>query len=182
VTREQTHSTDDPAFAEWLETTDDRFADAERRRVQVFVRSLLPPLGTKGTQEALIRRLDDLTAAEILDDVSVTVTGNRLCLCETCTGTDAGTNLLDSFNELNEWGGEFDASVAPFFETRELDASLTNETARALVPPRIAVALYCDESLAGVFPCEMGDSTLATADLVAALDRFCEGQEVVAGP
>ena len=72
--------------------------------------------------------------------------------------------------------------MAPFFETRELDASLTNETARALVPPRIAVALYCDESLAGVFPCEMGDSTLATADLVAALDRFCEGQEVVAGP
>ena len=182
MTRDRPHSTDDPAFTEWLETTDDRFADADRRRVDVFVRSLLPPLGSKGTQEALLQHLNDLTAEGILDDVSVTVTGNRLCLCETCAETDAGTHLLDSLRELDEWGGEFDASVTPFFETRALDSDLTDETARALVPPRITVALYCDETIAGVFPCEMGDSTFATEDLVAALDRLCEGQRAVAGP
>jgi len=182
VIRDHPHSTDDPAFAEWLETTNDRFADADRRRVDVFVRSLLPPLGSKASQEALIQRLDDLTGEGILDDISVTVTGNRLCLCETCAETDAGTHLLDSLDELDGWGREFDASVTPFFETRELDSSLTDETARALVPPRITVVLYCDESIAGVFPCEMGESTFATEDLVAALDRFCEGQRIVAGP
>ncbi|MFC7139029.1 HTH domain-containing protein [Halosimplex aquaticum] len=174
MTRDDTRPSGEPAFTRWLETTEDRFQRADTRRVTLFVRSMLPPLGAKGTQEALIRELNEHAAAGELDNVSVTVTGDRLCLCETCTGTDAGSSLLDRVRELDGWGREFDASVSRFFETRELDSSVAGETARALVPPRVAVALYCDGTLAGAFPCEMGDATVATRDFVAALNRFCE--------
>ncbi|WP_415381210.1 HTH domain-containing protein [Halosimplex sp. TS25] len=175
MTRDDTRPRDEPAFTKWLETTGERFERADARRVTVFVRSMLPPMGAKRTQEALLRTLREREAEGRLDDVSVTITGDRLCLCETCVGTDAGSSLLDSVSELDGWGREFDASASRFFETRELDSSVADETARALVPPRIAVALYCDETLAGVFPCEMGEATVGTADFLAALDRLCEG-------
>ncbi|WP_459191993.1 HTH domain-containing protein [Halosimplex sp. J119] len=173
MTRDRTQPTEDPAFSRWAETIEGRFEGADTRRVTVFVRSMLPPLGAKRTQEALIRELHDLEAEGQLDEVSVTVTGNRLCLCETCSGTDAGSSLLERVRELDGWGHEFDASVSRFFETRELDSSVAGETARALIPPRVAVALYCDDTLAGAFPCEMGESTVTTEDFLASLDRFC---------
>lgn len=167
-------------FAEWLERTRERFADADSRRVDVFVRSMMPPLGAKSRQERLIRRLDDLADAGDIDDVSVIVTGDRLCLCETCRGTDAEGALLERIRELGDWGDEHDASVEPFFETRDLDSSVAGETARALVPPRVAVALYCDGTLAGAFPCRMGESTFATRDFEVALVRLCEGRPTAA--
>ena len=140
---------------------------------------MLPPLGVKASQEALIERLQRLVAEGELDDVSVTVTGDRLCLCETCTGTDAGSTLVNRVRELDGWGREFDASPSRFFETRELHSSTTGESARALVPPGLVVALYCDGRLSGVFPCEMGDTTVATDDFLEALARFCESQRLV---
>lgn len=181
VTRDRTHPTEDPAFSRWEETTESRFERADTRRVTVFVRSMLPPLGAKRTQEALIRELHDLEAEGRLNEVSVTVTGDRLCLCETCSGTDAGAALLDRVRELDGWGREFDASASRFFETREIDSSVAGETARALVPPRVAVALYCDGALAGVFPCEMGASTVTTEDFLASLDRFCDAGSASSG-
>ncbi|WP_123533256.1 HTH domain-containing protein [Halosimplex salinum] len=163
-----------------MRSASDSFATADRRHVDVFVRSMLPPLGVKATQETLISRLDELSEESTIDGVSVKVTGNRLCLCGTCTETDAEAALLDRFRELDEWGDEFDASTSPFFETRTLDSSITNETARALVPPRVTVALYCDGTLTGVFPCEMDDSSYTVGDFISALDTLSEGQQLVA--
>ncbi|WP_135364045.1 HTH domain-containing protein [Halosimplex halophilum] len=165
-----------------MDATADRFATADERRVEVFVRSMLPPLGAKSRQEALIARLDELAAASALDGVSVTVTGNRLCLCDTCSGTDGGGDLIDRIAELDEWGDEYDATASPFFETRELDSSIAGETARALVPPRVSAALYCDEALAGVFPCRIGGREYTVADLVDALDRFAGERQLVVEP
>jgi hypothetical protein len=182
VTRQHADSTEGTKFGVWMERTDERFAAAEERRVEVFVRSMLPPLGAKGSQETLIERLDDLAECSAIDDVSMTVTGNRLCLCETCTGTDVGGELLDRVRELDEWGEEFDASPSPFVERRTLDSAVANQTARALVPPRVATALYCDDALAGVFPCRMGESNYAVADFLEALDRFAADRELVAEP
>ncbi|WP_436910118.1 HTH domain-containing protein [Halosimplex marinum] len=163
-----------------MDETAERFATADERRVEVFVRSMLPPLGVKSRQEALIARLDKLTGESALDAVSVTVTGNRLCLCDTCSGTDAGGDLLDRITEFDGWGDEYDATASPFFETRELDSAIAGETARALVPPRVCTALYCDGALAGVFPCRIGGREYAVADFLDALDRFSEERPLVA--
>jgi hypothetical protein len=166
-----------------MEATAAQFEAADDRRVEVFVRSMLPPLGVKSSQEALIARLDELVDEEAaLDSVSVSVTGDRLCLCETCSGTDVERELLDRIAELDAWGEAYDATASPFFETQELDSSIAGETARALVPPRVSVALYCDDALAGVFPCRIGDREYTVADFADALERFCEGRQLVVEP
>ncbi|QPV63609.1 hypothetical protein I7X12_02955 [Halosimplex litoreum] len=175
-------TTDRPAFRAWLDATADRFESADERRVEVFVRSMLPPLGAKSGQEALIARLDELTDESSLDAVSVTVTGDRLCLCETCAGTDTERALLDRIAELDEWGGDHDATASPFFEVRDLDSAMADETARALVPPRVTTALYCDDSLAGVFPCRIDGQEYAVADFADALHHFCEERQLVVEP
>ncbi|ELZ22329.1 hypothetical protein C475_17493 [Halosimplex carlsbadense 2-9-1] len=184
MTRDRSHSetTDRPAFRAWMDATADRFESADERRVEVFVRSMLPPLGAKSSQEALIARLDELADESSLDAVSVTVTGSRLCLCETCSGTDTESELLERIAELDEWGGDYDATASPFFETRELDSAMAEETARALVPPRVTAALYCDDALAGVFPCRIDGRKYAVADFADALDHFCEERQLVVEP
>lgn len=139
---------------------------------------MLPPLGVKASQERLLSRLDELESDSRLDDVSVTVTGDRLCLCETCTDTDAGSELVDRVRELAEWGDGRGASARQFFDRRTIDSGVTNETARALVPPRVSVALYCDDRLSGVFPCRMGGRSYAVDDFVEALEQFADGQRV----
>jgi len=160
----------------------DRFESADDRRVEVYVRSMLPPLGAKSAQEGLIERLETLSAESTIDGVSVTVTGDRLCLCETCAATDAERDLLDRIAEIDEWGDDHGATASPFFETRDLDSSMAGETARALVPPRVCAALYCDDALAGVFPCRIEGRSYAVTDLVDALDRFSEGRQLVVEP
>jgi len=162
--------------------TAERFAAADDRRVEVFVRSMLPPLGAKSCQEALIERFDELATESTLDGVSVSITGNRLCLCDTCSGTDAERDLLDRFADLDEWGAEYDATASSFFETKELDSSMTGETARALVPPRVSTALYCDGALSGVFPCRIEGREYTVADFADALEQFCEGRQLVVEP
>lgn len=99
---------------------------------------------------------------------------------------DAVAGILDengSF-ELGPGGDERPgfhcASTSPFFEARTLDSSIAGETARALVSPRMSVALYCDGDLSGVFPCEIGDVTVSVTDFVSTLAQLSDGQRIVA--
>lgn len=135
-------------------------------------------MGLKGSQERVFERLDDMVEQSRLDDVSVRVTGERLCLCETCTGTDAGGALLEAFRDLDDWGSGFDASVSQFFERPTIDSPIAGHTARALVPPRVTVALYVDESLSGAFPCRMGTETYSVEDFFEALQQFAATERV----
>lgn len=140
---------------------------------------MLPPLGAKSKQESVLTTLEELVDDGEIDEFTVTITGNRLCLCDTCMKTDAESTLINRFKELDEWGRDHDASTSPFFETRTLDSTMAGETARALVPPRLSVALYCDGELSGVFPCEMGDVTVSATDFVSTLAQLSEGQRIV---
>lgn len=160
------------AFETWAETTEEAFALAESRRVDVYVRSTLPPLGAKAGQERALRRLDAMVDRAVLDDLSVHVTGDRLCLCETCPACDAASPLVEAFGDFEEWGAAFDARAGQFFEVTAVSSSVADEHVRALVPPRVCVGLYLDESLSGVFPCRMGDRAYAVEDFFDALDGF----------
>lgn len=164
-----------------LGTVGEAFASSESRRVDVFVRSLLPPLSARHRQERLIRRLKSMAEQSQIEEVSVHVTGDRICLCETCRETDTGATLLDRLGELDDWGAD-DAAFSPFLETRELSSAVTDDHARALVPPRVTVALYCDDSLSGVFPCHAGDRTYCVGDFIDALDRVTDTGTPAADP
>lgn len=172
--------TDEPAYSSWVAATGDRFAAADTRRVDVFVRSMLPPLGANSSQEAVLANLESLADDGTIDDVSVTITGDRLCLCDLCRETAVEAAILDRIEEYSDWGREFDASPSHQFEVQTLDSSIACETARALVPPRVVVALYCDGTLSGVFPCRMGSTTVSATDFVATIEQFSEEKRIPA--
>lgn len=156
-------------FSAWKRAISDGFETAEDRHVSVYVRSTLPPLAAKSRQERVIDRLDDMTERGLLDGVELVVTGDRLCLCDTCTGTAGGDEVVDRVERLRDWQGPGEASAAPFFERREVSSDITGESATAIVPPRIAVALSFDGSLAGVFPCRVESEHYTVADFLGAL-------------
>lgn len=168
-------SDDTPAtagFETWRRALENAFTDANERSVTVYVRSTLPPLGAKSRQERVIDRLDALAERGIVDEVDLVVTGDRLCLCDTCTGTPGGAEVFDRVQRLREWRGPYDASATPFFELREFSSEIAGEHARAIVPPRVAVALSFDGSLVGVFPCRIGSETYSIDDFLETLSAL----------
>lgn len=169
-----TPSTDATPLGAWWSDVEQRMDAAASRRVDVYVRSLLPPHGARGCQRRVFDRLDALTQQSLLDDVSVHVIGERICLCDTCASTDAGANIVERIRELDGWGEEYGASTSRFFETRRFSSSITGEETHALVPPQVAVALRADDRLCGVFPCEMGGETYCVDDFVSAMQRLAE--------
>lgn len=164
-----TPSTDATPLGAWWNDVEQRLESAATRRVDVYVRSLLPPHGARNCQRRVFDRLDALAQRSLVDDVSIHVLGERICLCDTCASTDAGAAIVERIRELDAWGEEYDASTSRFFEKRQFSSSITGEETNALVPPRVTVALRADDRLCGVFPCEMGERTYCVDDFVSAM-------------
>lgn len=178
-------SDDTPAtggFEAWKRAVGEAFADGDRARVTVYVRSTLPPLGAKSRQERVLDRLDALADRGVVDEVELLVTGDRLCLCDTCTDVAGGSELLDRIERLREWRGPADATATPYFERRTVLSNIADESAHAIVPPRVAVALSIDDSLAGVFPCRIGAEHYAVEDFLDALSTLPVAELPVAEP
>ena len=148
----QADAEDSDGFRRWRETVLDALAGSDRARIEVYVRSLLPPPGAKESQTARIEELQSLVETTPVEAVSVSVWGERICLCETCTDLDTGTVIHDTVRDLESWGSEFDATARPFFERYRQRSSLTGHTYEGVVPPRVVVACYVDGRLRGVFP------------------------------
>lgn len=153
----------------WWERYRADLASRESHRIELFVRSLSPVPGTHRQRTELVRRLDDLDAAGLIDGYDVTVLGEELCLCETCREIAPGTYLRERLRELQEWGGDRASPLA--FTEREVNCSLTGEVYRVLVPPTTSLAAYVDGSLTAVFPCRIDGETYDVTDFVEALTR-----------
>lgn len=169
-------------FDAWKRAISDGFETAENRHVSIYVRSTLPPLGAKSRQERVIDSLDGMVERGLLDSVDLVVTGDRLCLCGTCTGTTGGGEVVDLVERLREWRGPAGASAAPFFERREVTSAIAGESATAIVPPRVAVSLSLDDSLAGVFPCRVGSEHYTVEDFLGVLGELERPELSPVGP
>ncbi len=167
-------------FEAWERAVADALAGGAHARVTVYVRSTLPPLCAKSRQERVLDRLDDLADREAVDDVELLVTGDRLCLCDTCTGVTGGREILDRVEQLYEWRGPANASATPYSEQRTVSSSIAEADARAIVPPQVAVALSIDGSLAAVFPCRAGTEDYTVEDFLDILSGFSSPDPAVA--
>jgi len=168
-------------FARWRADTRRALANADTARIDVYVRSLLPPPGAKDAQTGALASLKGAIEETAVEDVAVNVWGERLCVCDVCLGTDAGRAMLDTVREFERWGAEYDASAEPFFEWTHQESSVTGSTYEGIVPPRVTAALYLDSSLAGVFPAQFGEEPFSVGDLSEVLPRLT-GPEAVADP
>jgi len=140
------------AFSRWQREIRDALRDAEAARLDVYVRSMMPPPGAKDTQQNLLHDLQKLVEGTPIQNVGVNVWGERICLCETCRETDVGTAMLNTVREFEHWGEEYDAGTGSFFERLYQQSLVTGNSYEGISPPRVTVALYVDNSLSGVFP------------------------------
>lgn len=165
----------------WTDDVGDAFDEANDARVDLFVRSMSPPVGASTGQETAIERLQALVDASVIDDFTVSVWGERICLCDTCTSTDAVAYMLEKIRDLERWGEEYDASVREFFEERSQSSSIVDEERETLTPPRITAALYLDGSIAGAFPCRMGGRTCSVSDFFATVESMSGDHALATG-
>lgn len=164
-------------FDRWCFDTQRSLETAESARIQVYVRSLLPPPGAKEAQTTVIQRLERGAETIDIDEVLVDVWGERLCLCEDCRDRPVGRRLLDRVRTFESWGEEYDASVGSFFERSRQESEMTGGSYDGVVPPRVTAALYVDGTVAGVFPARFGDERYSVTDLADALPRLTDRAE-----
>lgn len=167
------------AFSRWRRETGHALETADNARVEVYVRSLLPPPGAKDAQRQVMRDLEAAAEDSAVNDVIVDVWGERLCLCEDCRATEPGRVLLNRVGDLEAWGDEYDASAAPFFERTSQSSSLTGGSYEGIAPPRVTAVLYVDKTVHGVFPARFGDDRYSVSDFASALQGIETGQKPV---
>lgn len=139
--------------------------DSDDVRVQVFLRSLGAPAGCQDKQAAVFETLDRLEDAGIVSTSSVSLWGDRIYLSDRCSRTPVGEFVRGKIREFGEWAGEREG-VDLHFERRSIDSSITGESREMIRPPQVSLAVYADDSLAGVFPCSMdGEERCVTSYL-----------------
>lgn len=166
------------AFRRWCTETGAVLADADRARIDVHVRSMLPPPGAKDAQVDLLNDLSALEGESSIRTVTVDVWGERLCLCDRCRETETGRKFLQTVHRFEQWGGEYDASPSPFFERTRQNSSLVGDAHEGIAPPRITAALYVDDSLQGVFPARFDEECYSVHDFSRAVAELVDGERV----
>jgi hypothetical protein len=137
--------------------------------VELYVRSLCGE-AAKEPQEAVIERLSRLERDGVVDEYTVRVWGRRICPDTAAADTDAGRFVLDRIEAFEDWAAEAGASVRSFFDTAEVDSSITGESYEAITVPTLTLAEFRGEELQWVSPCADGGTVYTVADRLDALE------------
>lgn len=140
--------------------------DAQTYRMELFLRSLAPP-AARDSQEAIIDRLNELDERNDVRGYDLTIWGDRICL-DTDPRSPTERTLRDTVDRFRRWERRHDVSLAPGFDERTVDP-LAGDAHTVFHTPTIALAVYADTNVWGVFPCEV-DGEVVTVD--ECLDAF----------
>lgn len=138
-----------PMTTWWKENYRDR-TDTASHCVTVFVRSFAPAPGQHDTRAALLDGLQSVVQSGLVESYGSTVLGEQICRCQSCQNTPEATRLLDIAARLANW--ESAGLRATGFDERTARSVITGEEYRVIVPPELAIGIYDDDSLVGVFP------------------------------
>lgn len=154
---------------QWWEEYTDGIEAAESHQLRVFVRSYAPVSGTHNQRTRLLDFLETASNEGVVDGYSVTVLGQEVCLCRDCQQTAHTAQLTETITELRTWR---DGSIhATGFTDRRVDSSLIKEEYRTLAPPELAVGIYLDGTLSGVFPCATDNGSYSVEAYLDALSN-----------
>lgn len=139
------------ALDSWWDGYREKLTAGGSHRVETYIRSRTPAAGTHSRRAQLFRTLEQQTDTDQIEQYDVTLLGEKLCLCDHCRTLQDSTQLLETVEQLESWrdGG---IRSSGFLE-HEIDSSITDERYSVVVPPEVALGIYVDDSLAGVFPC-----------------------------
>lgn len=144
-------------------------SDTGEITLELAVRTL-SPRGCQRRQNEVVRRLNALAERGVVDDVSVSVWGDRVATTTADAETDHGREVLDAVASFREWADDHGLSVDPFFETRESHSEFTGESYAALELPAMVLAEYRDGELSWVSPCVDGEEAYTVGDRLATLE------------
>lgn len=158
---------ENPTAETWLEAHREQIQEEGSVEVDVYVRSLSPPLGTRQRQEKLFKRLQELQAEGVIDSYRVNLWGGGVCLCDVCSGTGIAQSMLDRVEEFEQWAS--DRAVSLPFERKSVESSVLQQTSDDLVVPSICLGIYNETEVQGVVPCEVDGETVSVSDYVEAI-------------
>jgi len=142
------------------------------RRVELYVRSLLPGQ-SRERQNEIIDRLQDLEAEGVVDEFTVLVWGKHAPATPADARTDAGLFALNRVAVFTEWAEQNGLGVETHFDRRRTDSSITAESYDALTFPVMTLAEYHDDDLTFVAPATGTDHQFSVGDRV---DTLAAGQ------
>lgn len=133
----------------------------------------LAPRGANGTQERLVRRLEEFTDADVLDSYDVDTWGAEAVLEE--ADDPLSRRLRERYDEFRDWADEHDRSLEPGFLSRE-QGSLVDEESRGVVSlPLFSLIVYDDAEIEAVYPHRDGDRVYTIYDGLEELDGASKG-------
>lgn len=138
-------------------------------RVELFVRSLAPN-GTRASQESVVERLQRLAAAGAVE-LSVHVTGGRVCPNTAVASTETGQFLLDSIDSFEMWADEHGRTLEPCFEYHVDETAIDGSDCSGIEFPALAMAEYDAAGLRFVAPSGDGTSTTTVRDRLDSIER-----------
>jgi hypothetical protein len=178
---ESTRSGDrDDAFGDWVGETVAAMGRADTARIDLYVRSMLPPPGAKESQRAVVERLTEFESDSTVREVTVNVWGERLCLCDGCRDSYTGRTAIETVEAFLTWGEEREATVTPCFERTSRSSSLTGNSYEGVVPPRVTAVLLVDGVVHGVFPCWFAGDYYSVHDFCAVLEGATDADSPLA--
>jgi len=152
----------------WLATHREAIPEEDAVEIDVFVRSLSPPLGVRERQERLLEQLSELQSSGIIDTFRVNLWGGGVCLCDVCSGVSVAESMLDNVANFEEWAAENSGVELPF-ERNTVESEMVGRTVHNLEVPAICLGVYTNSMLSGVFPCTVDGEQITVTDYVAAL-------------
>jgi hypothetical protein len=136
-------------------------------RIEAYMRAYTP---VSQPQNEVITRLDVLQQHGRVGEYDVTYVPKSV---QRGSMTEA-ERLYESFLE---WADDAGLAVERPFEVQHYENPITGETVDKLVTPIVCIAVYDDDELEAVFPCEDGD---AHVTVLEALDAMEHGEDPLA--
>jgi hypothetical protein len=138
-------------------------------RAELYVRSLLPD-GHTQQQAAVIDRLQGLSDADVLSDITVQVVGKQIPATPAEARTELGLFVLNRVSVFQEWAKRNNCSLEPAFQVRSVDSTISGEQYRALVFPGQLLAEYDGSELKCVTPHTADGETVTVRDRLTMLE------------
>lgn len=144
--------------------------------VELYVRSLSAS-GAQVPQESAIERLSRLEREGCVEEHTVHVWGKRICPDAAAAETDTGEFVLERIETFEEWAEREGMSVGSFFDTHEVDSSITGESYSAITVPTMTLAAFRDDRVEWVAPCTDGETVYTVDDGLDALEAGLDERE-----
>lgn len=137
------------------------------KTLDLYVRSLAPH-GSTANLDGVLNSLAQLEAMGNIAEYSVHVWGRQVRPA-TADRSEVSTDITDRLTAFRAWAEHADVTLEPFFQTKDVEVSMTGQAYTVVDLPVMTVAEYEGENLIFVTPCADGDTLYTVHDRLEAL-------------